>query len=341
MTRRERRIRIEDVAAAAGVSIMSVSRAMRGVEGVSQATRSRILEEARSLGYRPSRVAGSLSSADSTLIGISVPTLFEAVFAEIFDAMREVFAHAGFETVIDTSEYDPAREAAWIDRMVGWAPAALVLTGVDHDPETRARLVASGLPVLEIWDVGGPAIDLNVGVDHLAAGRDMGRHLAALGYRRPAYVGVRSGRDPRAEKRREGMACAFADVGAAPLLVVRVGESASFRAGFDGAALALAAEPRPDVLCFLNDHMAFGGLMAVEAAGLDAPRDMGIVGFNGLNVNTVLPRAITTSVTPRRRMGALGGRQLVARIKGLSAEATTTLPVRLAPGATTRAQSRA
>ena len=75
--------KIEDVAKEAGVSIMSVSRVMRGVEGVSPAKRTEIRRIARRLGYSPSRVAGSLAAANSTLIGISVPTLFEAVFAEI------------------------------------------------------------------------------------------------------------------------------------------------------------------------------------------------------------------------------------------------------------------
>ncbi|MEM8812007.1 MAG: LacI family DNA-binding transcriptional regulator [Pseudomonadota bacterium] len=98
------RAKIEDVARVAGVSIMSVSRAMRGVDGVSAASRQRILAIARDLGYTPSRVAGSLAGATSNLIGISVPTLFDAVFAEIIEGMRASVLHAGYETIIETSD---------------------------------------------------------------------------------------------------------------------------------------------------------------------------------------------------------------------------------------------
>ncbi|MEL6751939.1 MAG: LacI family DNA-binding transcriptional regulator, partial [Pseudomonadota bacterium] len=97
--------RIEDVARACNVSIMSVSRAMRGVEGVSAATREKVQRMARQLGYQPSSVAGSLAAANSTLIGISVPTLHDEVFSDIFDAMRAVFTRAGFQTVFDTTDY--------------------------------------------------------------------------------------------------------------------------------------------------------------------------------------------------------------------------------------------
>ncbi|MEM7524657.1 MAG: LacI family DNA-binding transcriptional regulator [Pseudomonadota bacterium] len=336
---REQRVRIEDVAEAAGVSIMSVSRAMRGVEGVGQDTRARILNAAKTLGYQPSRVAASLSGANSTLIAISVPTLFEAVFAEILDGMRDVLIHAGFDTVIETSDYSVEREAAWVERMIAWAPAGLVLSGVAHDERIRARLATSGLPVLEVWDFADDPIDLCVGVDHRAAGLDMGRHLAALGYRRPAYVGVAAGRDARAEKRFAGLASGFAEAGAAFAADIRMDDAASFQAGFEGAGRALAAlSAPPDVICFLNDHMAFGGLMACAGQGLDAPEAIGVTGFNGLNINAVLPKSLTTSITPRRRMGGIAARQLIARIRGVSDAPAVKLPVKLFAGETTRAQ---
>ncbi|MEM9144874.1 MAG: LacI family DNA-binding transcriptional regulator [Pseudomonadota bacterium] len=333
-------VRIEDVARAAGVSIMSVSRALRGVEGVSEATRARITRLAAEMGYAPSRLAGSLARATSNLVCISVPTLFDAVFAEIISGMRVTLTHAGLETIIETSDYSRAREAAWIERMIKWSPAALVLSGVDHAPKARARLESAGIPVLEIWDVTPRPIDLCVGIDHRAAGAAMGRHLAGLGYRRPAYIGIRPGRDPRAEKRAAGLAEAFAEHGVA-LAQQRVDGPPSFETGHIGARRALARSPRPDVLYFLNDHLAFGGLMACEAAGLSVPGDIGVAGFNGLNINDVLPRRLTTSETPREQMGKTAARLLVAAIRGVRPEPCLAMPVALAPGATTRAILRA
>ncbi|MEM9063285.1 MAG: LacI family DNA-binding transcriptional regulator [Pseudomonadota bacterium] len=330
-------MKIEDVARAAGVSIMSVSRALRGVDGVSEATRARISGLADQMGYVPSRLAGSLAQATSNLVAISVPTLFDAVFAEIIGGMRETLLHAGLETIIETSDYNPDREAAWIERMITWSPAALVLSGIDHAPEVEERLRGADMPVMELWDVTARPIDMNVGIDHFAVGREMGRHLLGLGYRRPAFIGITQGRDPRAERRMQGLASAFEQADIA-LQQVRVDAAPSFEAGHEGATRALALPDRPDVLCFLNDHLAFGGQTSCEAAGLAVPGDIGLVGFNGLNINNVLRRRLTTTVTPRALMGKTAARMLVAAIRGVRAEKRVTMPVMIDAGATTRSR---
>lgn len=326
--------KIEDVARAAGVSIMSVSRALRGVEGVSERTRKRIESEARRLGYQPSRLAGALTQENSTLIGVSVPTLYDVVFAEIFDGMRETFARAGLETVIETSEYDPAREEAFVARMARWNPAAVILTGVDHSEAVRRQLADARYPVMEIWDVSDEPIDLCVGIDHTQAGRDIGEAMAARGYRRPAYVASKTTADPRADQRRNGFAAAFKERTAADVMLILSDGPSQFEMGFDGALQALDAGV--DLIYFLNDHLAFGGLMAAADRGVRCPEDIGIVGFNGLRLNHVLPRRLTTSVTPRRIMGATAARSLVARINGVAAQTVTRLPVKIEFGETTR-----
>ncbi|MEM7445272.1 MAG: substrate-binding domain-containing protein [Pseudomonadota bacterium] len=329
--------KIEDVAAAAGVSIMSVSRAFRGVEGVSETTRARILTLAAEMGYVPSRLAGSLAQATSNLVCISVPTLFDAVFAEIIDGMRETLSHAGLETIIETSDFDLAREAAWVERMVEWSPAALVLSGVDHAPEVPARLGSAGIPVMEVWDTSSHAIDLCVGINHRAAGYDMGRHLVELGYRSPTYIGITAGRDTRSEKRIAGMRAAFGEANLA-LAEIRIDARPSFEAGHAGAIKALARTSAPDVMCFLNDHLAFGGLTACDSAGVAVPGQIGIVGFNDLNINNVLRPRLTTSSTPRTQMGQTAALTLVAAIKGVRGDTRIVMPVDLLDGATTRPQ---
>ncbi|MEM8812006.1 MAG: substrate-binding domain-containing protein [Pseudomonadota bacterium] len=224
-----------------------------------------------------------------------------------------------------------------MERMITWSPAAVVVSGTDGDQKARDRLRASQIPTLEIWDVADDPIDLSVGIDHLAAGRAMGSHLMSLGYRRPAYVGVERGRDPRAEKRRSGLAQAFAHHGVTWAAEERVERPPSFEAGHLGALAVLEGNtPHPDVMCFLNDHLAFGGLMACEKQAIDVPGEIGIVGFNDLNINNVLPRALTTSSTPRAKMGALGAQLLFAAIQGVRTTRRVEMSVDLVPGETTR-----
>jgi LacI family transcriptional regulator, gluconate utilization system Gnt-I transcriptional repressor len=328
---------VRAVAEATGVSMMSVSRAMRGIEGVSAKKRTEILETAKLMGYRPNRNAASLATANSTLIGISLPTLFNEVFADILDAMRHIFEKAGFDIVLKNSDYDLQREANWVESILDWHPAAVVLSGVDHADSVRNLLRQAGTPTLEIWDICDDPIDLCVGMDHEAAGRLLGQHLVELGYRRPAFVGVYAGRDHRAEKRLNGLSAVFQESGSHALTVIRSQKHASFEAGMTGTlSLLQSPEPRPDCICYLNDHMAFGGLTTCERHGLEVPRDIGIAGFNDLGINAVLAKPLTTVVTPRALMGSLGAQQLLARIHGAKVEKCHVVSVTLSSGLTTR-----
>jgi len=332
---------IKEIGAELGLSMMSVSRALRGVEGVSVDTREAILNVAKRMGYRPNRNARSLASAHSTLIGISLPTLFSDVFPEILAGMRATFDHAGFDTVIDTTDYSPAREADWVERMLDWNAAGLVLSGVDHAPELRQRLRDLQIPTLEIWDTTDDPIDISVGVDHYEAGFQLGQHLIACGYNRPAFVGVPEGRDRRADKRLEGLGTAFRTGGASNIIVQRIEGRAAFEAGSAATGGVLCAAPvRPDVICYLNDHMAFGGLSYCTKIGLAVPDDIGIAGFNDLEINKILPLSITTVVTQRHLMGATGAKNLVARINGAVIDRCVRIPTRLKEGQTTLRAAR-
>lgn len=95
-------------------------------------------------------------------------------------------------------------------------------------------------------------------------------------------------------------------------------------------------QSKADVICYLNDNMAFGGMIQLEKQGIHCPDQIGIVGYNGLNINTVLPKRITTTITPRTEMGEVAARLLVAKILGASTDKAIALPVKIDKGQTTR-----
>ncbi|MCV3274024.1 LacI family DNA-binding transcriptional regulator [Roseobacter sp. WL0113] len=316
---------------------MSVSRAIRGVDGVSEKTRAQILKIARDMKYVPNSNARSLAVANSNLIGISLPTFAGEVFADILKGMRRTFDSAGYSSVIDTTEYNPDAELSWVRRLLSWQPAGIILTGLDHRPETVELLRESPIPVLEIWDHTETPIDICVGIDHYKAGQMIGAHAVSLGYRRPAFVSAPRGHDTRADARLEGLRDIFArDCGAA-VLSARPETGNSFTTGFEGTAQLLDSAS-PDIICYLNDHMAFGGLMCCQIRGLSVPEDIGIAGFNQLDLASVLPKTLTTVRTLRRLMGITGATNLLARINGVSVETSKPLPLELVPGETTRLQ---
>ncbi len=323
------------VAAEAGVSVMSVSRAMRGVDGISAKKRDAILEIARRLNYVPNSNARALSQANADLIGISLPTFANDVFADVLEGTRGTIRRAGFSTVIDTTEYDPEAERRWVERLLSWRPAGLILTGVDHHSDVRSMLRDAKIPTLETWDYDPDPIDVVVGIDHVAAGAQLGTEIRKLGYEKPAFIGVARGHDARADKRLLGLRSVFE----VPIARIATKPANSFRMGSE-AMHQLLQDHAPDVVFFLNDHMAFGGLIAAQSQGLKVPDDIGVVGFNALDLNTVLPIPLTTMQTPRRVMGVTGARRLLARLNGVKGERATALPVTFVPGATTRLQNQ-
>jgi len=262
------------------------------------------------------------------------------VFPEILLPMRRTLAAAGFDTAVDTNEYEAAREEAWVRRLIGWSLAAVVLTGVHHTRRSRQWLRACGVPTLEFWGRAADPIDICVGLDHEAAGGTLGAHVCALEYRRPAFVGVAQGHDLRADARLRGLRDSFRRGAGGAVAAVEKARDPSFSAGFNGTQALVARDgPRPDVVFYLSDHPAFGGMMALQAAGLAAPGDIGVAGFNGLNITTVLPTALTTLRTPRHEMGLTGARNILARIHGVAPLRAVRLSATVVAGETTRCQT--
>lgn len=330
-------IKIDDVAREANVSIMTVSRALRGVEGVSETKRAEIFAIAERLRYQPNLNARSLVNVQSSLVGISFPTLFNDVFAEMLDGMRPTLETAGFTTIVTTNEYDMARELDWINTVRTWRPAAVILTGSDHDPKVRQILRNEQIPTLELWEFEKDPIDICVGMDHEKTGEDIANAMIALGYKKPAFVGWSVGHDLRSDKRLKGIETAYKRAGLGMVQTAQTNRSDSFRAGFDGMKqLASNKDAMPDIVFFLSDYFAFAGMMACQELGIKVPEDMGIVGFNSVPLNNILPRKMTTVETPRRDMGLVGARQLIARINGITGDLSRAFEATIKFGETTR-----
>lgn len=328
---------IHAVAEEAGVSLMTVSRAMRGVEGVSEQRRKDIISIARRMNYVPNSNARALAVDNSNLIGVSLPNLFNDVFADILSGMRGAIEYAGYSSIVDTTDYSGKDELAWLDRLLTWRPVGVVLTGVDHDPALRVKLRAAEIPTLETWDISEDPIDICVGIDHRAAGRLIGNYIVSLGYRRPVYVGTMPGRDLRAEDRAAGIADAFSAVDIGPLPRIFAPDASNFVMGAQGFSKALESHA-PDVVFFLSDHYAVGGLMTAIKMGISVPEKIGIVGYNDLAINSILPQRLTTVRTPRRQMGIMGARNLLARINNAQVDRSIALPVEVIEGETTKQQ---
>lgn len=323
------------VAEAAGVSKMTASRVLRNAAGVAPATRARVMAEVDRLGYVPNKLAAAFGSETaSTLIGVSVPRLVGAMFGEVVEATDRVLSRVGYQTLIGTTDNSPMVEEAWLRALLAWRPAGLILTGRRRSKAAQEMLRSTTAPVIEIWDLNTRATDGSVGFSHADSGYEMGRYMVGRGRRKIGYVGAEADSPGMGEARRGGFEQALID-GGHPLTDSHIlHDQPSFYAGLYGTETLLARRCDLDAIYFQNDAMAIGGLFFLQARGIGVPEDIGIAGWGGMEVTSVLPRRLTTTSIATRGVGKTAAEMLIARLRGEPFEEVVQVPTRLVPGAT-------
>ncbi|SMF59057.1 LacI family transcriptional regulator, gluconate utilization system Gnt-I transcriptional repressor [Xaviernesmea oryzae] len=303
-----RKSTLEEVAAAAGVSKMTASRALRGTSDVSKDTREKVLLAAERLSYVGNRLALSLSSQRTNLVAVVVPSMSNIVFPEVLTGISVGLEGSGMQAVFGISDYDVAKERDIIRDMLSWQPAAIIVTGLDQPEDTVRMLQKATIPVIQIMDLDGTPVDFNVGLSHGKAGEDMARALLAAGRRRLGYVGSALDRDLRAGKRKAGFERVLKQNGLAFVEQQIDSAFSSIALGKRLTDTLLAAVPDLDCIYYSNDDMATGGLFACMELGLPVPQRILIAGFNGLDLANALPTRIATSRSPRRMIGEVAAK---------------------------------
>jgi LacI family gluconate utilization system Gnt-I transcriptional repressor len=305
-----------EVARLAGVSTMTVSRALRHPQQVASSTLRAVQGAIAQLGYTPDTAASALATGRSRIVGAIVPTLMNSVYASTVHGLASTLRRAGYELMIGDSGYDRATEVALVRSFLGRRVDALVLTGVEHDDEVRALLARREMPVVEIWDLTSRPIDMVVGFSNMAAGREAGRYLHAQGRRQWAFLGTSPEREDRSGKRLKGFREAARDAHIAAPLTAFVADGMSPADGYEAVMAMLKTLPRPDALFCANDALATAALRAAADLGLQVPRSMAVVGFGDFDVAAVTSPALTTVRIPGRDIGERAARALLGPLDG-------------------------
>jgi LacI family gluconate utilization system Gnt-I transcriptional repressor len=300
---RKSRVTLTEVAELAGVSEITVSRILRNKGPIASSTRDRVMDAVRVVGYVPNRIAGSLASADSNLIGVVLPSLSNIVFPEVLLGIHAGLGTTGIQPVVGVTDYDIDTEEALVRSLLAWKPAAMIITGSDHTDATRRMLDQSGVRIAELMDIDPEPIDIAVGLSHRRAGYDTGRYLIEKGYRRFGYVGHDWTTDRRARVRYDGLVAALADAGLQLVAVALTDGPSSTLAGNAMTADLLSRAAHIDVAVYSNDDMAVGGVFHCMGAGIKLPEDLAIFGFNGLDIGRALPKPLSTVRSNRFRIG--------------------------------------
>jgi len=282
---------------------MTVSRVLRKSGDVSAATRERVLASAKELGYVPNQIAGSLASQRVNLVAVIIPSLGNMVFPEVLAGINSALDDTPLQPVVGVTDYRPEKEERVLYEMLSWRPSGVIIAGLEHSEASRAMLLNAGIPVVEIMDVDGNPVDAVVGISHRKAGRDMAKAILREGYERIGFMGTKMPLDHRARKRFEGFTEGLAKEG------IEI-EDRAFYAG--GSALLKGREmtkemldrsPDLDFLYYSNDMIGAGGLLHLLDAGIDVPGQIGLAGFNGVELLAGLPRQLATTDACRREIG--------------------------------------
>lgn len=318
---------IYDVAAAAGVSPSTVSRALARPGRVSAATAAKVRATAAGLGYRRAATAPALTTVPSRLIAMIVADIGNPVFVDIIRGAEVACAAAGYTMVLVDAQEDQARERSAAEQF---------LPAVDGLILTSPRLSDSGIGVLAKQR---PLVVLNrvvrglpsVLTDASRGARRAVEHLGQLGHREITYLG-----GPESSWT-DGVRWRSLEEAGIELEIRtrRVGPFEPTTNGGEQAARQWARNPTSGVIAF-NDIMAIGFIRGLRALGIEVPRDVSVVGFDNSRTGALTSPALTSVASPLSLQGSTAVRNLLAIIGGaLSSQQPVVLPVKLVPRAST------
>jgi LacI family gluconate utilization system Gnt-I transcriptional repressor len=304
MTNRNKRpLTLRDVSEASGVSEMTVSRVLRNKGDVSTATRQKVQDAAKQLGYVPNKIAGALASQRVNLVAVIIPSLGNMVFPEVLSGISEVLEDTELQPVVGVTDYLPEKEEKVLFEMLSWRPSGVIIAGLEHSEASRAMLKQSGIPVVEIMDVDGDPIDACVGISHRRAGRIMAEEILAAGYKRIGFMGTKMPLDHRARKRFEGFTRTLAQSGVEIADQEFYSGGSALAKGREMTAKMIERTPDLDFLYFSNDMIGAGGLLYLLEKGIDVPGQIGLAAFNGVELLDGLPCQLATMDACRREIG--------------------------------------
>ncbi|MED9012753.1 MULTISPECIES: LacI family DNA-binding transcriptional regulator [Escherichia] len=317
ITRKRRstgKVTIADVAQLAGVGTMTVSRALRTPEQVSDKLREKIEAAVNELGYMPNLTASALASASSHTIAMVVPNLAEAGCTEMFAGLQHVLQPAGYQIILAESRHRLEQEEKLLETLLASNIAAAILLSVEHNNTVRNWLKNASIPVMEIGAIRTDPIDMNIGIDNVAAMFELTDMLVQRGYQN---IGLLCANQEQwiFQQHLQGWYKAMLRHHMSPNRVINAALPPVFSTGASQLPEFLLAWPELDALVCVSDELACGVLYECQRRRIKVPDDLAVVGFGDSDVSKVCQPPLTTMAVPHRKIGLEAGKALLERIR--------------------------
>jgi len=287
---------MKDIARELGVSVVTVSKALRNHDDISEETRAKVLQRMRDLNYRPNLAARALVTGRSFIVGFVVPGLLHSFFGEVAKGLTNVFRKKGYGLVMSTSEEEPELEQQEIEQLLARRVDALIVASTQVSAESFQRIEEQNVPYVLIDRQLADLTANFVGVDDVSVGQMATEHLIQCGCRRVAFMygtslspalGRLAGYRQTLEKY---------DLPVRPEYIRSHDETGD---ATDDAAYATMKEllrlpEPPDAVFGFNDQFAVNAMKAVLDAGLRIPEDVAFVGSGNIKHADFLRVPLTT-----------------------------------------------
>lgn len=297
----------------AGVSLMTVSRAVSQPDRVAAETLVKVRKAMAATGYVPNMAAVSLRISQSRLVVAVVPALRSHMFDASLRSLTERLAANGYQLLLGEADYSVQREGELLRTIVGRRPDGILVIGSVQSKESRALLAASGIPVVEAGDLTREPVDMVVGFAHEKLSAAACRFLASRGHTRLA---VFSSDDARATRRNNAFVREAAKLGLEPVHVITSPVPTHHARGRELLAGLVSEGRSVEAIYCSSDMLAAGVLTEARMRKIPVPKRLAVMGTGDIDIASTWLPAITTVRVDGARIGTIAAGMLLERMGG-------------------------
>ena len=319
---------LKDIAKRACVDVSTVSRALNNTSYVHPETKARVYAAAKALGYRPNAIAQALRQGRRHTLGVVVPRLHLAIFAEILQGVEEEARRLGYATVICVTEDDPRIEKTCLERLRGGLVDGVIIAATGRNGRLLRDIQAEGMEVLQLVRRQEPHIS-SIVADYAACGYEAVRHLYDKGCRN---IGLISGGLHLApyRERRDGYRRAVQELSLEENFSECDCPVNSFEYGYACANQLLDDNVALDGIIASIDVQGLGAIRALRVRGL-SPAQVKVISLTGHAVGRMLETSMTSMEMPAHEMGICAAKWIIEKIEAPPEEASGTRHLTFAP----------
>ena len=325
-------VTIKKVAKALDLSPSTVSRALSRPELLSEETRTRVLEAVAALDYQPNLIARGLRLKKTGLLFVIVPTL-SPFFLDVFRGVERAARETGYNVLMGHTERDFARELLFLDQVSSQRADGIILVTSSNQQMLQKRQKRIPPLVAALEEVNGIGVP-SASVDHFKGAVSATNHLLALGHTQVAHI---AGPDSQsiAQHRKEGFRAALQAAGLDPEAYPMMSGDYSTDLGESAMEALLTCHPAPTAVFAGNDEIAVGAIRTIKRVGLQAGKDISVIGFDDQRIASLYEPALTTVKVPTEELGYRSALMLAQRLAGDPHVEDIVLPTTLAVRSTT------